>query len=213
MEGIVEQRALAIVRMQTADEAVAASRILVEAGLRAVEVSLAQAGATEAIAMASDELAERAFVGAGTVRNIADATAAVEAGAQFLVAPSLDEEVAAWADERDLLYIPGALTPTEIETAARRSPLVKLFPAGRFGPGYVRDLRAPFPDVALLPTGGINLDNARAFLDAGATAVALGSALVTTKGLVSPNELAAAGRRLLQVAASATPTKGDHDGD
>jgi 2-dehydro-3-deoxyphosphogluconate aldolase / (4S)-4-hydroxy-2-oxoglutarate aldolase len=206
LEAITEQRALAIVRLGTRDEAVAACRILAAAGLRAVEVSLAQAEATAAIAEAADELAGVAFVGAGTIRTIADATAAVAAGAQFLVGPGLDEAVAAWASERDLLYVPGALTPTEVEAAARWSRLVKLFPAGRFGPGYVRDLRAPFPDVPLVPTGGVDLDNARPFLDAGAAAVALGSSLVNARTVSAPDELAATTRRLLQLIAPATPT-------
>jgi 2-dehydro-3-deoxyphosphogluconate aldolase/(4S)-4-hydroxy-2-oxoglutarate aldolase len=206
LEAITEQRALAIVRLETRDEAVAACRIVAGAGLRAVEVSLAQAEATAAIAEAADELAGAAFVGAGTIRTVADAMAAVAGGAQFLVGPALDEAVAAWASERDLLYVPGALTPTEVEAASRWSPLVKIFPAGRLGPGYVRDLRAPFPDVPLVPTGGVNLDNARLFLDAGAAAVALGSSLVNARTVSAPDELAATTRRLLQLIAPATPT-------
>jgi 2-dehydro-3-deoxyphosphogluconate aldolase/(4S)-4-hydroxy-2-oxoglutarate aldolase len=206
LDAIAEQRTLVIVRLETRDEAVAACKILAGAGLRALEVSLAQAGATAVIAEAADELAGMAFVGAGTIRTVRDAAAAVAAGAQFLVGPGLDEAVAAWAGERDLLYVPGALTPTEVEAASRWSPLVKLFPAGRFGPGYLRDLRAPFPDVRLVPTGGVDLDNARPFLDAGATAVALGSSLVNARTVAAPNELAATTRRLLQLVAPATQT-------
>ena len=206
LEAITEQRALAIVRLETRDQAVAACRILAGAGLRAVEVSLAQPEAIAAIAEAADELAGAAFVGAGTIRTVTDAAAAISAGAQFLIGPSLDEAVADWARERDLLYVPGALTPTEVEAASRWSPLVKLFPAGRFGPGYMRDLRAPFPDVPLVPTGGVDLDNARPFLDAGATAVALGSSLVNARTVAAPDALAATTRRLLRLIAPATPT-------
>jgi 2-dehydro-3-deoxyphosphogluconate aldolase/(4S)-4-hydroxy-2-oxoglutarate aldolase len=97
--------------------------------------------------------------------------------------------------------LPGALTPTEVERASRWSPLVKLFPAGRLGPGYVRDLRAPFPDVALVPTGGVTVDDARLFLDAGAAAVALGSSLVNASSIAAPNDLADSARRVLRLVA------------
>jgi 2-dehydro-3-deoxyphosphogluconate aldolase / (4S)-4-hydroxy-2-oxoglutarate aldolase len=137
------------------------------------------------------------------VRTLAQATAAVDAGAAFLVGPALDETVAAWATQRDVLYLPGALTPGEVEAASRWSPLVKLFPAGRLGPGYVRDLLAPFPDAALVPTGGIDLQNAQEYLEAGALAVAVGSGLVNPSSLAAPDELAANARRLLQLVAQA----------
>jgi 2-dehydro-3-deoxyphosphogluconate aldolase/(4S)-4-hydroxy-2-oxoglutarate aldolase len=205
-EAIAEQRALAIVRLDSAADAVSACRVVAGAGLRALEISLAQPDAAAAIAEVADDLAGVAFVGAGTVRTVTDAAAAVAAGASFLVGPGFDQAVAAFANERDLLYVPGALTPTEVETASRWSPLVKLFPASRFGPGYVKDLRAPLPDVALLPTGGIDLENARAFLDAGATAVAVGSGLVNASSLAATDDLAANARRLLQLVAPATPT-------
>ena len=205
-DAIAEQRALAIVRLASQEDAVIACTTLVAAGMRVIEISLANPDATAAIATASKELAGAAFVGAGTVRNVADAAAAVGAGAEFLVSPGLDEAVAAWAKERDVLLLPGALTPTEVEAASRWSPLVKLFPAGSFGPAYVKDLRAPFPDVALVPTGGVDLANARAYLDAGAAAVALGSALVNQSSVAAPAELTATARRLLQLVAPATPT-------
>jgi 2-dehydro-3-deoxyphosphogluconate aldolase/(4S)-4-hydroxy-2-oxoglutarate aldolase len=205
-EAISEQRTLAIVRLESEGDAVTACRLLADAGMRAVEISLAQPDATAAIAEAAEELSDVTFVGAGTVRTVAHAAAAVGAGAQFLVSPGLDEAVAAWAQERDILYLPGALTPTEVETASRWSPLVKLFPAGALGPGYVRDLRAPFPDVALVPTGGVDLENACDYLDAGAAAVAIGSALVNQRSVAAPDELTDAARRLLQLVAPATPT-------
>jgi 2-dehydro-3-deoxyphosphogluconate aldolase/(4S)-4-hydroxy-2-oxoglutarate aldolase len=210
IEAINAQRALAIVRLESTGDAVTACRLLGEAGMRAVEISLAQPNATAAIAEAADELSGITFLGAGTVRTVADAAAAVDAGAEFLVSPGLDLAVAAWAQERDVLYLPGALTPTEVETAARWSPLVKLFPAGTLGPRYVRDLRAPFPDVALVPTGGVDLENARAYLEAGAAAVAIGSALVNQHSLAAPGELTQAARRLLQLVAPAASTTRRH---
>jgi 2-dehydro-3-deoxyphosphogluconate aldolase/(4S)-4-hydroxy-2-oxoglutarate aldolase len=204
-DAIAGQRALAIVRLDGEAEAVAACKILAGAGMQAVEVSLAARGAAAALTTAAHDLAGDAFVGAGTVRTLAQATAAVGAGAAFLVGPALDETVAAWAKEHDVLYLPGALTPTEVEAASRWSPLVKLFPAVRLGPGYVRDLLAPFPDAALVATGGIDLQNAQEYLEAGAFAVALGSALVSQAGVAAPDDLAANARRLLQLGARAAP--------
>lgn len=203
-DAITQQRLLAIVRLETEAEAVAACVTLATAGLRTLEISLANPGAIEAIAAASRELDRAAFVGAGTVRTVAHATAAVAAGADFLVSPGLNQAVAAWAKERDVLLLPGALTPTEVDAAAGWSPLVKLFPAGRFGPAYVKDLRAPFPDVALVPTGGVDLENAQAFLGAGAAAVAVGSALVNRSSVAAPDALEEAARRLLDLVAPPT---------
>jgi len=112
------------------------------------------------------------------VRGVADAEAAVAAGASFLVSPHLAFEVTEWAHEHDVLHVPGAFTPTELAAALDAgAELVKLFPAGRPGPGYVRDLLAPFPSARLVPTGGVDEGNAREFLDAGAVAVAVGGAL------------------------------------
>jgi 2-dehydro-3-deoxyphosphogluconate aldolase/(4S)-4-hydroxy-2-oxoglutarate aldolase len=111
--------------------------------------------------------------------GIAVVDAAVEAGAAAVVSPAFVPEVLARARERGVPAIPGALTPTEVETAwAAGAAMVKLFPATLGGPRYVKDLLAPLADVALIATGGITADNAVAFLDAGAVAVAVGSALL-----------------------------------
>jgi 2-dehydro-3-deoxyphosphogluconate aldolase/(4S)-4-hydroxy-2-oxoglutarate aldolase len=172
-------RLLAIIRLEPASAAIAAARLLAENGIRAVEFSLATEGAPEALRSSAAELAATISIGAGTVRTVADAERAVEAGASYLVSPHLADEVSAWARERDVLHIPGAFSPTEVAAALEAdAPLIKLFPAGRGGPSYIRDLLSPFPEARLVPTGGINLDNGRAFLDAGAAALAVGSALV-----------------------------------
>jgi 2-dehydro-3-deoxyphosphogluconate aldolase/(4S)-4-hydroxy-2-oxoglutarate aldolase len=197
---ILAQRLLAIIRLPDAEGAVTACEVLAGAGISAIEVSLAQPGALEAIAEAAARVGETACVGAGTVRTLTLAQAAVGAGARFLVAPGFDPEVAAWAGERGVLYVPGAFTATEIENASRQTSLVKLFPAGRLGPAYVADLLAPAPDARLVPTGGVDLGNARAFLDAGAVAVAIGSALVNRASVADPRGLAEDARRFLQAA-------------
>ena len=118
------------------------------------------------------------MVGAGTVLNERGAEAAVEAGARFLFSPGFSADVLRVARARDVPYVPGALTPTEImellELGIRE---IKIFPAGPAGPAYIRDLLGPFPELRAIPTGGVNGDNVRAFLRAGAVAVGVGGAL------------------------------------
>jgi 2-dehydro-3-deoxyphosphogluconate aldolase/(4S)-4-hydroxy-2-oxoglutarate aldolase len=115
---------------------------------------------------------------AGTVRTAAQADAAAAAGAEAIVGPALSLDVLERADALELPAIPGAFTPSEVERAwSAGAALVKLFPASLGGPHYVRDLLAPLADVPLLVSGGVDAGNARAFLDAGAVAVGIGSAL------------------------------------
>lgn len=114
-------------------------------------------------------------VGAGTVVSVGQAGQAVDAGAEFLVSPHLDPELLEWAVAHDIPLIPGALTPTEIVAARRHDPpAVKVFPAHVGGPQYLRSLLAPYPDLQLIPTGGVNGDNAAEYLAAGAAAVGVG---------------------------------------
>jgi len=116
----------------------------------------------------------------GTLLDLLGAT--LGAGAAFLVAPGYDRDVAAAAREAGVPYIPGALTPTEVQRClADGAELVKLFPAGALGAAYVRDLLGPFPALRLMPTGGVSAENAAAFLEAGAAAVAVGSSLVNAR--------------------------------
>jgi 2-dehydro-3-deoxyphosphogluconate aldolase/(4S)-4-hydroxy-2-oxoglutarate aldolase len=201
LTAITAQRLLAIIRLPDGASAVCACGVLAGAGVSAIEISLAQPDALDAIAGAAERAGDSACIGAGTVRTLALARAAVEAGARFLVAPGFDLEVATWAREQGVLYVPGAFTATEVENASRYASLVKLFPAGRLGPAYVADLLAPAPDARLVPTGGVDLDNARAFLEAGATAVAIGSALVNRASVADPERLANDARTFLHAAA------------
>jgi 2-dehydro-3-deoxyphosphogluconate aldolase/(4S)-4-hydroxy-2-oxoglutarate aldolase len=121
----------------------------------------------------------RSIVGAGTIRSLDALRAAHAAGAAFAVAPGLDRDIVATAVELDLVFVPGAYTPTEVETAWRTgATFVKLFPASSLGPGHVRELRGPFPEIETIATGGIDATDARAFLDAGCVAVGVGGALV-----------------------------------
>jgi 2-dehydro-3-deoxyphosphogluconate aldolase/(4S)-4-hydroxy-2-oxoglutarate aldolase len=118
-------------------------------------------------------------IGAGTVLSIESAGRAVDAGATFLVMPHLDPALVAWASARGIPAFPGCATPTEVLAAWRAgAAAVKAFPASVLGPGFVRELRGPFPDIPLVPTGGVTLESAPGFIRAGAVAIGLGGWLL-----------------------------------
>ncbi len=170
-------KVLAIVRGTRGDRVGAVLGTLVTAGVRCLEVTLNTPGALDALRQARKELPPDIELGAGTVRTAADAQAAADAGAAFLVAPDTREEVAERARELGLAYYPGALTPTEVARAwDLGATAVKVFPAP--GPGYVKELAGPFRDIPLLPTGGIGAGDAPGYLAAGAVAVGVGGALI-----------------------------------
>jgi 2-dehydro-3-deoxyphosphogluconate aldolase / (4S)-4-hydroxy-2-oxoglutarate aldolase len=165
---------------------------VIEGGVDVVEVPLGVAGALDAISSLSASFPS-ALVGAGTVMTAADACAALDAGARFLLSPVLRVEVVAAAHARDAAVVPGAFTPTEIDACTRAgADLVKLFPADRLTPADLRVLLAALPDARLLPTGGITAANAAEWLAAGAVAVGVGGALTREPERVS-ELLAAAG--------------------
>jgi 2-dehydro-3-deoxyphosphogluconate aldolase/(4S)-4-hydroxy-2-oxoglutarate aldolase len=190
---ITSARLIAIIRAAGSDDAVAGARALAAAGVKVAEISLAMPEALAAIERTARELGDRLLIGAGTVRSRSDAERAIAAGAEFLVSPSLELEVLSLAGASDLLHLPGVFSPSELASALDAGArLVKLFPAARVGPDYVSDLLAPFPEARLVPTGGITAANARAFLDAGAVAVAVGSAIVNPGTVRDPAALTAA---------------------
>lgn len=174
---------IGLIRRATVEDARAAARAAVEGGLKALEITLDSPTPGDAIRAAVELVGDRLLVGAGTVRRAAQVELVAEAGGSFVVSPHLSPSVFYAAAGRGLDFLPGVLTPTEVESAIellstdRRPPLLKLFPSGPLGPGYVRDLLGPFPEAGFVCTGGLDADSARNFLDAGAFGVALGSAL------------------------------------
>lgn len=170
---------IAIVRLDDLSAALEISRALLEGGITRLEFTLTNSEANKAITEVRREFGERLMVGAGTILDAESARASIEAGAQFLVTPALLPEVIAVARERQVPIACGAYTPTEILTVWRLgADLVKVFPASAGGPGYIKDVRGPLPNIPLVPTGGVNLNTCGAFLAAGAYTVAIGSQLV-----------------------------------
>ncbi|NLF18847.1 MAG: bifunctional 4-hydroxy-2-oxoglutarate aldolase/2-dehydro-3-deoxy-phosphogluconate aldolase [Lentisphaerae bacterium] len=155
-----------------------AARTAAAAGLAALEVTLNSPDAPGQIRALREALGPAAWVGAGTVTDAAQARLALAAGAQFLVSPMLDEGVMAVGREAGVALFPGALTPTEVMQAWRQgASMVKVFPAEPLGPGYIKALKAPLDTIPLLPTGGIGLENAAAYMAAGAAGLGIGSPL------------------------------------
>jgi 2-dehydro-3-deoxyphosphogluconate aldolase/(4S)-4-hydroxy-2-oxoglutarate aldolase len=170
-----DEQVLAVIRAGSAAEAVQAGRALAEGGVRALEVAFTTPDAAAAIGeLAADP---ELFVGAGTVLSGAQAHAAIDAGAAFLVSPSLVPDALAVAREAGVLALPGALTPTEVVAAAEQAEVVKLFPASLGGVSYLKALLAPLPDLRIVPTGGVSAANASEWLAAGAFAVGAGGDL------------------------------------
>lgn len=170
---------LPIARGVPASDLEAAAGVLLELEIGVVEVTMNSTDAAGTIRRLAGRYEGRLVVGAGTVLDADQAAAAVEAGAAFLVTPHVDESVAAVAHRLEVPVIPGALTPTEILRAWRaRAAIVKLFPAVTVGPQYLRQLHGPLPDIPLLPTGGVSVENTAEFIAAGAVAVGVGGALL-----------------------------------
>ncbi len=176
LDAIAASRIVAVIRAASAKQAVDAAGALAAGGIMAVEVALTTPSAATAIreiAAAHPEL----LVGAGTVLTSIEVSTSVEAGAAFVVSPGLTHDVLVAARREQVLAIPGVLTPTEVQRARDLAPLLKLFPAGLGGSTLLRALRGPFPDVRLMPTGGVTVDNVADWFAAGAFAVGAGTDL------------------------------------
>ncbi|GHO92723.1 2-dehydro-3-deoxy-phosphogluconate aldolase [Reticulibacter mediterranei] len=171
---------IAIARLDDLSEAIAISQALLEGGITRLEFTLTNADANSVITEVRREFGDRLVVGAGTVLDAEQAHASIDAGAQFLVTPALLPHVITVARERQIPIACGAYTPTEILTAWRLgADLIKVFPASSLGPSYIKDVHGPLPDIPLVPTGGVNVNNCAAFLAAGAYTIAIGSQLVS----------------------------------
>ncbi len=179
LRSIERQRALAVVRLDDARPLRPVLEALAAGGICTAEITVTTPGALAAMETLTDELGSRILIGAGSVLDPETARLAILAGARFIVGPTFSPAVLAVCHRYDVVAIPGAYSPTEIVTAWEAgADVIKLFPAGTLGPGYLRDLRGPLPQVRLLPTGGVTAENAVEFLAAGAMAVGVGGALV-----------------------------------
>jgi 2-dehydro-3-deoxyphosphogluconate aldolase / (4S)-4-hydroxy-2-oxoglutarate aldolase len=204
------QRAVvAVFRAPTAEHFVPTSEVLWDAGVRCFEYTLTTEGALDALVELRKVL-PAALVGVGTVRTADQLRAAKDAGAEFTVSQIFLPELVAAAREQQIAFIPGALTPTEVVTAWNAGvPAVKVSPIGPLGGvSYLKELRGPLPDVALMPTGGVTLEAAAHYLDAGAVAVGVSGALLAD-ALVG-GDLAALSVRAEQLMSSVSKARTIH---
>jgi len=174
---------IAIIRGDfSADDTLRIGDALLAGTVTVMEVTLNSPAALESLPMLRKHFGDEMLIGAGTVRDVKQAQAAYEAGAQFLVSPNLDLDSVSFSRMNDLLHLPGVFTATEAQTAcAAGCRMLKLFPMEVAGPAYLKALRAPLNDIDFVPTGGVSLENIADYARAGAVAVGLGSKLVVSR--------------------------------
>ncbi len=173
---------IAIVRTKSSGQLLEIANAIRAGGIDVIEFTMTTPRALETISQVAEQCGDKVLLGAGTVLDKETGRAAIFAGAQFLVSPVLNLPLIELCNRYSVIAVPGALTPTEILTAWQAgASLVKVFPATQVGPGYIKDLLAPLPQLKLVPTGGVSLENTGAYLRAGAAAVAVGSHLVSRR--------------------------------
>lgn len=195
-----------IIRTPDSKSALAAVEAVLEGGIDCVEITMTVAGALQAIETVAGRYGDKILLGAGTVLDPETARACLLAGAQFLVTPSLNLRTIEIARRYSRPIFPGGLTPTEVLTAWEAgADGVKVFPCNALGGAkYIKSLKAPFPHIDLIPTGGVNLETVADFLKAGSTAVGVGSELVDAASVSTGNYQAIAerARRFREIVAS-----------
>ena len=204
---ILETGIIPVVRAESAEMAMRAIEAIKEGGVSVLEITMTVPGAIRVIEEVASRFAGSAIVGAGTVLDAETARACILAGAQFIVSPALDLGTIACCRSYSIAIIPGALTPSEVVCAWRAgADFVKVFPANAMGgASYIKALKAPLPQIELIPTGGVSLQTAAEFIRAGSAALGVGSDLVDTKALGEgrDKEITERARQFIQIVKSA----------
>lgn len=194
-----------VLRARSADEGRALVEALVAGGITVMEVTMTVPGAVKLLRSLRQDYGQELLLGSGTVTDAAQAETTIEAGAEFVVSPSFHPDVVAMTRQLGKVSIPGALTPTEVITAWRAgADYVKIFPCSAVGGApYLKSLLAPFPELRLIPTGGVTLETASDFLKAGARALGVGADLVNAAALAEgkPEKVTATARAYLEIVA------------
>ena len=186
LQRVLDCGIVAVVRFTDPEPLVAVVEALAAGGVTVAEVTFTVPGALDVIRTAKRQLGDRVLLGAGTVLDPETARAVLLAGAEYVVAPTVNLEVIRLCNRYDKLVMPGAFTPTEILTAWEAgADIVKVFPADVVGPAFFKALRGPLPQVRVMPTGGVDLGTAAAFLQAGACCLGVGGQLVDPKAVAA----------------------------
>lgn len=186
LERVLDCGIVAVVRSQSSAQLVEVCRALADGGVTVAEITFTVPDALDVLKAVKKELGDRILLGAGTVLDTETARAAILAGAEYLVSPTLNIDVIKLTRRYGKLSMPGAFTPTEILAAHEAgADIVKIFPAEVVGPGFFKAIHGPLPQVRLMPTGGVDLTTAEKFLAAGACCLGLGSQLIEAKALAA----------------------------
>lgn len=182
---LLDEGVIPVVRASSAENALKIVDAIREGGIEVIEITMTVPDAIGVMEAVAKKLGDEVLLGAGTVLDAETARVSILTGAEFVVGPSLNEDLIRMCKRYSKIVIPGAMTPTEILRAWEMgADVVKVFPAGQLGgPGYIRAIKAPLPQVLLNPTGGVNLENAGEFIKAGASIISVGSALVDKKAV------------------------------
>jgi 2-dehydro-3-deoxyphosphogluconate aldolase/(4S)-4-hydroxy-2-oxoglutarate aldolase len=185
---IVDCGIVAVIRSPDSEQLVEVARALADGGVTVVEITMSVPNALDVLRRVRHALGDRVLLGAGTVLDPETARAVLLAGAEFIVAPTLNLDVIRLCRRYDKVVMPGAFTPTEILTAWEAgADIVKVFPADVVGPEFFKALRGPLPQIRVMPTGGVDLTTAAAFLKAGACCLGVGGQLVEPKAVAERN--------------------------
>lgn len=186
LKRVLDRAIIAVVRLPSGEQLIDVAEALLAGGVEVLEITFTVPRATKVLETVADRLGDKVLLGAGTVLDTETARAALLAGAEYLVSPTLNLDVIQMARRYGKLVMPGAFSPTEILTAWEAgADIVKVFPSDVTGPKYLKAVRGPLPQVRLMPTGGVNLDTAADFLKAGACALGVGGSLVEPKAVAA----------------------------
>jgi len=186
LQRVLDRGIVSIIRAESGEQLVDVAQALYDGGIDVIEVTFTVPGVLDIISAVKKTLGDKIVLGAGTVLDTESARAAILAGAEFIVTPTVNADVIRLCNRYDKMIMPGGFTPTEILTAWEAgADIVKVFPADVGGPGFLKAVHGPLPQIRLLPTGGVDLETLPAFVKAGACAVGLGSALVEKRAVAA----------------------------
>lgn len=188
LQQVLDSGIVAVVRSPDSKQLVEVARALAEGGVSVIEITMSVPEALDVLRQVRRALGDRILLGAGTVLDVETARAALLAGAEYIVAPTINLDVIKLCQRYDKLVMPGAFTPTEILSAWEAgADIVKVFPADCVGPAFFKAMKGPLPQVRLMPTGGVDLNTAAEFLKAGASCLGIGGQLVEPKAVAEGN--------------------------
>jgi 2-dehydro-3-deoxyphosphogluconate aldolase/(4S)-4-hydroxy-2-oxoglutarate aldolase len=186
LERVLDKVIVAVIRAESPDLLVDVAEALAAGGVEVMEVTFTVPRVTQVLEKVAAKLGNRILLGAGTVLDAETARVAILSGAEFIVSPAVNLEVIEMCRRYSKLVMPGALTPTEVVTAWQAgADIIKIFPSELTGAKYIKSLKAPLPQIRMMPTGGVNLDTAEEFLKAGSCALGIGGSLVEAKAVAA----------------------------